>query len=67
MSRAVMKALTAFASSNNQKTLFLPLEASSVIGAIGGIGEIAKEAFGKDKNKDSDNAASVPKTRASKS
>ena len=43
-----MKALTAFAASDNQKTLFLPLEAASVIGAIGGIGEIAKEAFKKD-------------------
>jgi regulator of protease activity HflC (stomatin/prohibitin superfamily) len=54
-----MKALSSFAASDNQKTLFLPLEASSVIGAIGGIGEIAKEAFGKD----NDNA---PKTRAKK-
>lgn len=43
-----MKALSSFAASDNQKTLFLPLEASSVIGAIGGIGEIAKEAFAKD-------------------
>lgn len=39
--------LKAFAEGPNQKTLFLPLEASSVIGAIAGIGEIAKEAFGK--------------------
>ena len=35
-----------FATSPNQKILFLPLEASSVIGAIGGIAEIAKETFG---------------------
>jgi regulator of protease activity HflC (stomatin/prohibitin superfamily) len=34
--------------SPNQKILFLPLEASSVIGAIGGITEIAREAFGGD-------------------
>ncbi len=40
--------LKAFAEGPNQKTLFLPLEASSVIGAIAGIGEIAKASFGKD-------------------
>jgi regulator of protease activity HflC (stomatin/prohibitin superfamily) len=39
--------LKAFAEGPNQKTLFLPLEASNVIGAIAGISEIAKEAFGK--------------------
>ncbi|MDA1107450.1 MAG: SPFH/Band 7/PHB domain protein [Proteobacteria bacterium] len=38
-------ALRAIAVSDNQKVLFLPLEASSVIGAIGGIAEIAKQAF----------------------
>ncbi len=40
-----MEALTAFAESDNQKTLFLPLEAASVIGSIGGIAEIAREAM----------------------
>jgi regulator of protease activity HflC (stomatin/prohibitin superfamily) len=39
-------ALGQIATSPNQKILFMPLEASSVIGAIGGISEIAKEAFG---------------------
>jgi regulator of protease activity HflC (stomatin/prohibitin superfamily) len=39
-------ALGKFATSPNQKILFLPLEASSVIGAIGGVAEIAKETFG---------------------
>jgi len=39
-------ALGAFANSPNEKILFLPLEAASVIGSIGGIAEIAKEAFG---------------------
>ena len=39
-------ALGAFAASPNQKILFMPLEASSVIGAIGGIAEIAKQAIG---------------------
>ena len=40
-------ALGRFADSENQKILFLPLEAANVIGAIGGITEIAREAFGK--------------------
>jgi hypothetical protein len=35
------------ASSQNQKVIFMPLEASSVIGSIGGISELAKEAFEK--------------------
>jgi len=41
-----MKALEALAQSPNQKVLMLPLEASSVIGSISGIAEIAREAFG---------------------
>ena len=41
-------ALGKFAHSPNQKIMFLPVEASSVIGAIGGITEIAREAFGGD-------------------
>src|SRR5690606_22033528 len=43
-----VKALQAIASAPNQKVLMLPLEASSVIGAIGGIAEIARAAFGND-------------------
>jgi len=39
--------LKEFANGRSQKILFLPLEASNVIGAIGGITEIAREAFGK--------------------
>ena len=41
-------ALGKFADSSNQKVLFLPLEAASVIGSIAGIAEIAREAFGKE-------------------
>lgn len=37
--------LTQLASAPNQKVLFLPLEASGIIGAIGGVAEIAREAF----------------------
>jgi hypothetical protein len=39
-------ALKALAEAKNQKVMILPIEASSVIGAIAGIGEIAREAFG---------------------
>ena len=41
-----IRALEGLAKSPNQKVLMLPVEASSVIGAIGGIAEIAREAFG---------------------
>ncbi|MGV3651086.1 MAG: SPFH domain-containing protein [Devosia sp.] len=41
-----IKALEGIARSPNQKILMMPIEASNVIGAIGGIAEIAREAFG---------------------
>lgn len=41
-------ALGQIASAPNQKVILMPLEASSVIGAIAGITEIAREAFGSD-------------------
>ena len=41
-----IEALGNIASARNQKVILMPLEASSVIGAIGGITEIAREAFG---------------------
>jgi len=40
-----IEALKDIASAPNQKTLFMPLEAASMIGTIGGIAEIAKESF----------------------
>jgi len=43
-----VEALGKFADSPNQKVFFLPVEAAGVIGSIGGIAEIAKQAFGKD-------------------
>lgn len=43
-----MKALEALAKSPNQKIIMMPLEASSVIGSLGGIAQIAGEAFGGD-------------------
>jgi regulator of protease activity HflC (stomatin/prohibitin superfamily) len=44
-----IKALEALAKSPNQKILMLPVEAASVIGALGGIAEIARETFGAEK------------------
>jgi regulator of protease activity HflC (stomatin/prohibitin superfamily) len=41
-----VEALQNIATSNNGKLIFMPLEASGVIGAIGGIGELAREALG---------------------
>jgi len=44
-----MQALKAIGGAENQKVIFMPLEASNVIGSIGGITELAKEAFQSDK------------------
>ena len=43
-----IRALEALAKSPTQKVLMLPVEAASVIGSIGGIAELAREAFGGD-------------------
>lgn len=42
-------ALKDVASADNSKVIFMPLEASNVIGSIGGIAELAKEAMKKNK------------------
>jgi len=41
-----IKALESIAKSPNQKLLMMPVDAAGVIGAIGGIAELAKETFG---------------------
>jgi len=41
-----IKALEALAQSPNQKILMLPVDATSILGSIAGIAEIAKETFG---------------------
>ncbi|WP_339095503.1 SPFH domain-containing protein [Deinococcus sp. VB343] len=41
-----VEALRDVASAPNQKTLILPIEATSVLGSLQGIAEVAKEAFG---------------------
>ncbi|MBI2717319.1 MAG: SPFH/Band 7/PHB domain protein [Rhizobiales bacterium] len=43
-----IKALEALAKSPNQKVLMMPLDATSMLGSIGGIAAIAREAFGGD-------------------
>ncbi|ATG88630.1 SPFH domain-containing protein [Methylomonas koyamae] len=42
-----IESVKAIASADNSKLIMIPLEASSVIGALGGIGELAKEALQK--------------------
>ena len=41
-------ALQSIGAAENQKVIMLPLEASSLMGTLAGIGEISKEVFGKD-------------------
>ena len=43
-----VEALGKFATSPNQKTLILPMEATAILGSLAGIAEIAKTALGKD-------------------
>jgi regulator of protease activity HflC (stomatin/prohibitin superfamily) len=50
-----IEALKDIASAPNQKVILMPLEASNVIGALGGITELAKETFGKDSDGGSNN------------
>ena len=40
-----VEALTAFAHSPNQKTFLMPMETSGILGALGGIAEIARQTF----------------------
>ena len=50
-----VEAIRELGKSNNQKILFLPMELTSIIGSIGGIGELVKETFDNSKkNTDSD-------------
>ncbi|WP_043310924.1 SPFH domain-containing protein [Pseudomonas sp. ML96] len=46
-----VEALGKLASANNSKVVLMPLEASQVIGAVGGIGEIVRATFDKDGKK----------------
>ena len=44
-----VEAISLFATSPNAKTILFPVEATSLIGTLGGIGELAKDAFGEKK------------------
>ena len=46
-----VEAIGMFATSPNAKTILFPVEATALIGTLGGIGEIAKEALSNDKGK----------------
>ena len=46
------EALQAIGAADNQKLVLMPIEASSLIGSLAGIGELTKSIFGKDKDKD---------------
>lgn len=59
-----VEALGQIASANNQKVIMLPMEASSLLGTLGGIGEISKDVFGKDDtdNKSTRRVTTTPRT-----
>lgn len=58
-----VEALKEVASAPNQKVLMMPVEASSIIGSIAGISELAKEAFSDTKGQGGSSAGSVPTTK----
>ncbi len=58
-------ALKELATSPNQKVLMMPLEAASVIGAVGGIAELTREAFGDgDSGGGKSSRGSVPRSKS---
>ena len=58
-----VETLGAFANSPNEKLVLMPLEASGVIGAIGGIAELAKTAMAESKVASAESRASrIPDT-----
>jgi regulator of protease activity HflC (stomatin/prohibitin superfamily) len=58
-----VEALSAFAHSPNQKTFLMPMETSGILGALGGIAEIARQTFAGDAPQPTPRrAASVPST-----
>lgn len=59
-------ALKVMGSAPNQKVMFIPLEAANVIGAIGGIGEIAKQAFSQDDGNSNGNSNAIQTPPAKK-
>ena len=59
-----VEAVSQFATSPNAKTILFPVEATQLIGSLGGIGELAREALGKSGGSDSGQSLpTVPLTR----
>ena len=54
------EALTNIGSAKNSKVVLMPMEASSLIGSLGGIGSIAKEVFGGGDDDETTNKVSRP-------
>ena len=46
MAQKYVEAVAEFARSPNAKTILFPVEATQLVGTLGGIGELAKEAIG---------------------
>jgi len=60
-----VEAVSQFATSPNAKTILFPVEATQLIGTLGGIGELAKEALGGDNAAaKSGSATGIPRTKA---
>lgn len=47
IAQSYVAAFEKVATAPNQRVIFLPIEASGILGSLGGIGELAKEVFGK--------------------
>ncbi len=61
-----VEAVEKFATSPNAKTILFPVEATQLIGTLGGIGQLAKEAFGDDSAAARTTPASgLPRTKTS--
>jgi hypothetical protein len=58
------EALARIGSSSNNKIVLMPLEASSLLGSLGGIGAIAREVFGGEAPHSPVPRQSAPRTRS---
>lgn len=56
-------AISQFATSPNAKTILFPVEATQLIGSIGGIGALAREALGLDETAAPRTASGLPRTK----
>ena len=56
-----VEAVSKFATSPNAKTILFPVEATNLIGTLGGIGELAREALGE--HKDGDVTTPIPESK----